>query len=423
MKPHILLGLTGSVATTLAPKMVQALSEIGEVAVVMTKRAENFVRKSALRELVGKGLMRPNQRNVFTEEDEWAWYRGGHERILDEKEEVFSSLDDMWRKDDPVLHIELRKWADVLVIAPLSVDLLAKMANGICDSLLASVFRAWDLTKPIVLAPAANTMMWEHPLTEKHLEQIKYWFAPDSRYCNNCYIVPPIEKGLACGETGVGAMAMIDDVVDSVENSLNWIFPVEGCPGIPINYHPGAFGFHRRHSHHTGVDLYVKCFPNYNIASGVYTVFAVEGGTVVGYEKFTGPQDNSPWWNNTDAVLVEGKSGVVCYGEIGSHVSVGQKVKRGDVVGYIVPVLPEGKERPDIPGHSRAMLHFELYKQGVREASKSWKHDQPMHDYMTDPTPFLMDAIGAPTERLIWENPERFKEEHDGKDTVQAPQG
>jgi hypothetical protein len=131
-------------------------------------------------------------------------------------------------------------------------------------------------------------------------------------------------------------------------------------------------------------------------------VFAVEGGKVVGVEAFTGPQDNSPWWNNTDALLVEGRSGVVCYGEVESKVKVGDKVFRGESIAYVKQVLPNGKEKPDIPGHSLSMLHIELYKHGVRQASKSWKLDQPMQDDMIDPTPFLMNAIGAPKETLTW---------------------
>jgi phosphopantothenoylcysteine decarboxylase len=69
---------------------------------------------------------------------------------------------------DPVLHIQLRDWADIAVVAPLSAHSLAKIATGLCDDPLSCVLRAWDLGyhatrpgKPLVLAPAMNTAMWE----------------------------------------------------------------------------------------------------------------------------------------------------------------------------------------------------------------------------------------------------------------------
>ena len=75
-------------------------------------------------------------------------------------------------RDDAVLHIELRKWADVFVIAPLDANTLAKLAVGLCDNCLTCVWRAWDLAKPVVLAPAMNTLMWQHPFTRRHLRAI-----------------------------------------------------------------------------------------------------------------------------------------------------------------------------------------------------------------------------------------------------------
>jgi len=373
-KPRILLGLTGSVATTLAPKLVAALEEIGEVKVVVTESAlRTFVKLSELREVV----------DVFTEHEEWAWkytreYKG-------EPQEMWRYE---WQKDDPVLHIELRKWADVFVIAPLTANTLGKMNAGICDNLLTSVFYAWDFTRPVVVAPAMNTHMWKNPLTFRNLNFL------NGLHKGSWHLVPPIKKELACKDEGEGALANIADIAKATADALRWKFPLQNCSGIPINYHPGAFGFQRKHSNHTGVDLY---------GMENQSVHAVEGGTVVGVEGFTGPQDDSPWWNDTDAVLVEGRSGVVCYGEINPYVKVGQTVRRGDYVGCLVPVLREGKERADIPGHSRSMLHVELYKHGTTEASKSWQQGRKELE-MTDPTPFLCEAVGSPKERLVWKD-------------------
>merc|ERR1712127_212192 len=83
---------------------------------------------------------------------------------------------------DPVLHIFLRDWADVAVVAPLSAHTLAKISNGLCDDPLTNCLRAWDYGhghrkgKPIIYAPAMNTAMWIHPLTGKQLDTIRsFW--------------------------------------------------------------------------------------------------------------------------------------------------------------------------------------------------------------------------------------------------------
>lgn len=75
--------------------------------------------------------------------------------LLCERQHISAGDEDEWHvwqnKGDPVLHIDLRKWADLLVIAPLSANSLAKMAQGLCDNCLTSVVRAWDFTKPLLV--------------------------------------------------------------------------------------------------------------------------------------------------------------------------------------------------------------------------------------------------------------------------------
>lgn len=71
-----------------------------------------------------------------------------------------------------MLHIELVRWADVLLIAPLSAHCLAKVANGLCDDLLTNVTRAWDPSKTLMLAPAMHASMWAHPHSAAHLQQL-----------------------------------------------------------------------------------------------------------------------------------------------------------------------------------------------------------------------------------------------------------
>src|SRR4029079_16580877 len=100
----------------------------------------------------------------------------------------------------PVLHIELRRWADLLLVAPLDANTLAKFALGLADNCLTCVYRAWDRPKPIVLAPAMNTLMWDDPATGRHLAQVKEDMGP------RVTIVPPQVKPLACDDIGIGAM-------------------------------------------------------------------------------------------------------------------------------------------------------------------------------------------------------------------------
>lgn len=114
----------------------------------------------------------------------------------------------LYHKDKIVLHIELVKKYDALVIAPLSANTLAKIANGICDNLVTCVARAWDFNKPFIVAPAMNTNMWNHPITKEHVDKITSW---------GVRVVPPVEKTLFCGDTGIGAMANIDDIINELK--------------------------------------------------------------------------------------------------------------------------------------------------------------------------------------------------------------
>ncbi|XP_023666962.1 phosphopantothenoylcysteine decarboxylase isoform X3 [Paramormyrops kingsleyae] len=118
----------------------------------------------------------------------------------------------MWtQRSDPVLHIELRRWADLMLIAPLDANTLAKIAGGICDNLLTCVVRAWDLCRPLLFCPAMNTAMWEHPITARQLDMLK-----DFGYVE----VPCIVKKLVCGDEGKGAMAEVSTIIDAVRECL-----------------------------------------------------------------------------------------------------------------------------------------------------------------------------------------------------------
>ena len=73
---------------------------------------------------------------------------------------------------DAVVHIELRKWGDLVLVAPCTANTLAKLAVGLCDNLASSVLRAWDPRKPVIVAPAMNAVMWAHPATAEHLNTL-----------------------------------------------------------------------------------------------------------------------------------------------------------------------------------------------------------------------------------------------------------
>ena len=157
---------------------------------------------------------------------------------------------------------------------------------------------------------------------------------------------------------------------------MTWHWPLpDRYPLLPDGQ--GAFGSARTHDVHTGVDLY---------APDGHPVVAVEEGTVVAIDPcFTGGAE-SPWWNQTAAVLVEGRSGVVLYGEVEAAVQVGDAVQAGSTVGVVRQVLRErpGKSYPN----PTSMLHLELYAAGAR-AAVWWRPGEEQPAGLLDPTALL----------------------------------
>jgi phosphopantothenoylcysteine decarboxylase len=142
----------------------------------------------------------------------------------------YLDADDEWKGwnklGDPVLHIDLRDWADILLIAPISAHTLAKLSNGLCDDTLSCVVRAWDFGhgmrpgKPLLLAPAMNTAMYQHPLTQPQLKTIQGFWNTTKNPLNGIVSIEPQEKKLACGEIGNGALASVDNIVSAVTRIL-----------------------------------------------------------------------------------------------------------------------------------------------------------------------------------------------------------
>uniref|UniRef100_A0AC35GPT4 Flavoprotein domain-containing protein n=1 Tax=Panagrolaimus sp. PS1159 TaxID=55785 RepID=A0AC35GPT4_9BILA len=186
---HLLIGVAGSVATIKIAELVEEFHKKNPenlvIKVIATKASLNFFDPTQL------------PVDVYVDEDEWG----------------------MWKnRGDPVLHIELRKWADAILIAPMDANTLAKVANGLSDNLLTSVLRAWDFSKYAFFAPAMNTCMWEHPLTGQHLKTLKELLLFKE--------IPPMEKELMCGDKGYGAMAALPMIVSIVSAEIRNKFAV-----------------------------------------------------------------------------------------------------------------------------------------------------------------------------------------------------
>jgi phosphopantothenoylcysteine decarboxylase len=207
---RVLLGVTGSVAAIRTPQLHAALRQRGhQVKIVATEPSLYFFDLQSLPPGV-----------VHRDADEWP--RRGQSWL--------------WQRDDPVLHIELRRWADLFLIAPLDANTLTKLAVGLCDNCLTCVWRAWDPSRPVVLAPAMNTFMWEHPLTRRQIRQLGMdhgltgplddvaldeLIERVNQFCPRLRIVAPQSKRLACGDVGVGAMAEIEELTATVEGLLS----------------------------------------------------------------------------------------------------------------------------------------------------------------------------------------------------------
>jgi phosphopantothenoylcysteine decarboxylase len=212
----VLLGVTGSVAAVYTETLFHELGQAGHAVKVVATRAAQYFFNSAAIEPAG-GSRNPDV--VILDDDEWPGCADGRR----------------YERGDAVVHIELRRWADVLLIAPLDANTLAKLACGLCDNCLTCVWRAWDRTRPVVLAPAMNTLMWENALTHRHLmqlaedagvlvphEHLELQDLIDSinRRSANLKIVPPISKKLACDDVGLGALADSTSILAAVATAL-----------------------------------------------------------------------------------------------------------------------------------------------------------------------------------------------------------
>jgi len=186
---RILVGVSGGIAAYKAAELVRALQDRAHtVQVVMTAHAQEFVRPLTFAALTGQ--------KVITEMFPAGGQAGAQATL-----------------DSAIEHIGVAQQAEALVVAPATADVLAKFAHGIADDFLTT--RHLAFTGPVILAPAMNVHMWQHPATRSNLETLAR---------RGVHVVEPGDGYLACGMTGPGRMADVEQIVAVVEGAL-----MKGC--------------------------------------------------------------------------------------------------------------------------------------------------------------------------------------------------
>ncbi len=182
---RIILGVTGGVAAYKSPELVRRLAEQGaQVQVVMTAAAQRFVTATTFQAVSG----RPVRTDLWDPEAE-------------------ASMG----------HIELARWADLIVVAPASADFLARLATGLADDLLTTLCLATDAR--IVVAPAMNRLMWSNAATQANQALL---------LDRGVEVVGPAEGDQACGEVGPGRMVEVDEIVRLIEAGAETSAVLEG---------------------------------------------------------------------------------------------------------------------------------------------------------------------------------------------------
>ena len=160
---RILLGVSGGIAAYKSAELVRLLKKQGaEVQVVMTQSAIQFISPLTFQALSGNPV---------------------HTELLDADVE------------NAMGHISLARWADVLLIAPATANIIAKLAHGLADDLLSTLYLA--ATCPVVVAPAMNQAMWNKVVTQENIQTLRR---------HGVKVIGPEQGDQACGETGYGRM-------------------------------------------------------------------------------------------------------------------------------------------------------------------------------------------------------------------------
>ena len=173
LNKKIVVGVSGGIAAYKATLLVRELTRLGAlVRVVMTSSAQQFITPMSMQALSGQ--------------------------------EVRCELFDA-QAERAMGHIELARWADYLVIAPASANCLSKMAHGLADDLLSTLYLVAEI--PVIVCPAMNRSMWAHPATVANYETL---------LSRGVVIVGPEEGEQACGEYGFGRMSEVDSIVNAL---------------------------------------------------------------------------------------------------------------------------------------------------------------------------------------------------------------
>lgn len=176
----IVLGITGSIAAYKGYDLARLLVKNGDkVIVILSRGALEFVKPETFRYL--------GVENVFGPQDDF--------------------IPENLAGNENVLHIQLAKWAEKIVIAPLSANTLGKISLGLPDDLLMSIVLASG-KKPLLLFPAMNTEMWNHPRTQEHISSISKR--------DHIALINPVEGLLACGDVGKGKFPEVSAVADFI---------------------------------------------------------------------------------------------------------------------------------------------------------------------------------------------------------------
>jgi phosphopantothenoylcysteine decarboxylase / phosphopantothenate---cysteine ligase len=176
MTKKILIGITGGIASYKIIDLIRLLKKANyQVKTLLTKDALKFVTPLTLRTI--------SQDTVY--------------------------MDDMQDNHYDISHISLSLWADAFLIAPITANTIAKIANGIADNLLTSTVLSLPDTIPFIIAPAMNSRMWEKKITQDNILKVKDNYS-------NLTIIEPEVGSLACGETGVGRMASVETIYESI---------------------------------------------------------------------------------------------------------------------------------------------------------------------------------------------------------------
>ena len=169
----IVLGISGGIAAYKSAYLVRELTRLGaQVKVVMTSSAQKFITPMTMQALSG--------------------------------EEVRSELFDV-TAERAMGHIELARWADYLVIAPATANCIAKLAHGMADDLLSTLYLVAET--PVLVCPAMNRSMWAHPATRANCETLKQ---------QGVILVGPEDGSQACGEVGVGRMSEAETIIEAL---------------------------------------------------------------------------------------------------------------------------------------------------------------------------------------------------------------